>query len=156
MVSWLKDDERQQPLTDEQRIAVEKQLKIQLPEELIALFKQQNGGYIEGLACPTAEPTSWADDHIQIDHFFEISEESGLVDSPYLCSEWGLRKKLVIFSGDGYGWFALDYKRKKNGPRVVYIDSELEEEQELAPSFAAFLSKLVPAEEYVIEKEDEA
>lgn len=43
MVSWLKDDERQQPLTDEQRIAVEKQLKIQLPEELIALFKQQNG-----------------------------------------------------------------------------------------------------------------
>lgn len=148
MITWLEDDDIQAPVTDEQRKEAEVQLQVQLPEAFVALLQQQNGGYIEGVACPTAEATSWADDHIQLDHIFGITESEGILDSPYLINEWGLPEKLVVINGDGHGWVALDYRAGKTNPKVIHVDTEMEKEQELAPTFADFLTKLIdPPEE---------
>ncbi|WNR42934.1 SMI1/KNR4 family protein [Paenibacillus roseipurpureus] len=61
------------PLTKEMVANAEKELKVKLPESLLALLKWQNGGYINFDAYPTTIPTEWADDHIKVDHIYCIA-----------------------------------------------------------------------------------
>ena len=50
--------------TDISIAAVEKKLGYKLPGSYIELMRQQNGGLPKKTAFPTAEPTSWAEDHV--------------------------------------------------------------------------------------------
>ncbi|MEF7563617.1 SMI1/KNR4 family protein [Bacillus infantis] len=141
---WQEDDEyyKLEPLKDKEVERAEKKLKVKLPKSYIYLLKIQNGGYINYNSFPSNVPTSWADDHINIDHILGIGEEKGILESEYLIKEWGLPKNIVLVSGSGHSWVALDYRNTKVEPPVIYIDMESEQIIELAPNFDIFLNGL--------------
>ena len=70
-----------------------------------------------------------------------------LVRTPEMTAEWGLPPKQVLLSGDGHYWITLDY-RNGGEPSVAWIDVECGEDMQVAPSFSAFLSGLVPSGQY--------
>ncbi len=144
---WQKDNEygKLEPLSDEAVKIAEETLNIKLPISYINILKQQNGGYIKFNAHPTDVPTSWADNHVNVDHLFGIGlgKEKGILDSEYLIKEWGLPKNVVILAGDGHSWIALDYRKRKAEPSVIYIDVEENQVIRLAKSFEEFINGLV-------------
>lgn len=149
---WLDDEYYQLPsLTDQAVENAEEKLKVKLPATYINLLKEQNGGSLVYNAFPSPVPTSWAVDHINIDHILGISEEEGILQSDYLIREWGLPENLVLFSGNGHSWIAFDFRNTKEDPPIIFIDTESEQLLELAPNFNAFLAGL-----YVQEDKDEA
>jgi hypothetical protein len=101
----------------------------------------------ERSAFPTAEPTSWAPDHVPFDSLMGIGTADrtlSLLDTPYLVEEWGLPSPVVLLTGDGHTWIALDY-RVGGEPSVVWLDADDQSELQLAPDFRKFLDGLVPA-----------
>lgn len=46
----------------------------------------------------------------------------------------------MLISGDGHWWIALDYRKRKEEPPVVYIESEGGFTIELAKNFDSFLT----------------
>lgn len=150
---WQEDDEHKlNPTTKETVAIVEEKLKVKLPESYISLLKEQNGGYIIFDSYPTDFPTSWADDHIHIDHIRGIGEEGGILESDYLIKEWGLPKKIVLISGDGHTWIALDYRQTSTNPPIIYIDNESGQIIEIAKNFKEFLSRLYNEEKMDVEE----
>ena len=143
---WQNDHEygKLERLTDEAIEKAEKKLKVKLPDSYINLLKQQNGGCINFNAFPTNVPTSWAKDHINVDHLFGIGlgKEKGILDSEYLIKEWGLPSNIVLISGNGHSWIALDYRGQKAEPPVIFIDVCDEQIIELTPNFDSFLKGL--------------
>ncbi|WP_069187701.1 SMI1/KNR4 family protein [Alkalihalobacillus pseudalcaliphilus] len=155
---WLEDEygERPHPVIDKQIHEAEKQLNIKLPEAYIRLLKIQNGGYISINAFPTTTPNSWADDHVHIEKIFGIKPNEGILATPYLIEEWGLPESIVLFAGDGHGWFAFDYRHTKTDPSIIYLDVEQELTIELTANFESFLAGLYEYEESEeIEVEDQ-
>lgn len=152
---WQEDTEygKLEPLTDEMVKKAEEKLGIKLPNSYISILKQQNGGYIKFNAHPSDVPTSWADNHVNIDHIFGIAtgKEKGILESEYLIREWGLPKNVVLISGDGHSWIALDYRNSRANPPVIYIDVEQNQEIRLAKNFKEFINGLV---DYIEEKEN--
>jgi hypothetical protein len=140
-------------LTDEMIAQAEATLGCQLPGELIELLRIQNGGYTKGFAHPMCQPTTWAVDHVPLPDLAGIVTDSNhrtaqnLLHSEYMTKEWGLPPKQVLLSGDGHYWITLDY-RKGAVPSVAWIDVECNEDIQIAPSFAAFLTGLVPISTY--------
>ena len=55
-------------------------------------------------------------------------------------------ERLVLLSGDGHTWIALDYRNVAENPPVIFIDNEFEEIIELAPNFESFLQNLTTYE----------
>jgi hypothetical protein len=53
-------------------------------------------------------------------------------------------ERLVLLSGEGHWWIALDYRRgdETAEPSVSWIDNEVGEQIELAPDFASFVRRL--------------
>ncbi len=153
---WQEDNDygKLELLTIEIVEKAEEKLKIKLPDAYISILNQQNGGYIKFNAHPSDIPTSWAHDHVNVDHFFGIGlgKEKGILESEYLIQEWGLPKNVILISGDGHSWIALDYRSRKTEPPVILIDVDEEHIIELAPNFDSFLKGL-----YVqpLESEDE-
>ncbi|PYZ97014.1 hypothetical protein CR205_13160 [Alteribacter lacisalsi] len=143
---WSKEDDdgKLEPLTDKNIKIAEKKLRVKLPDSFVNILKQQNGGYITCNAHPSDVPTSWADDHVPVDHFFGIGmgKEKGILDSEYFIQEWGLPDNVVLISGDGHSWIALDYRGRKTEPPVIFIDVDDEQIVELAQDFDSFLSGL--------------
>ncbi|MEU3645609.1 SMI1/KNR4 family protein [Lentzea sp. NPDC034063] len=144
----------QQPLTDEAVRDAEKLLGVRLPEALLDLLRVQNGGVVvdERSAFPS-EPNSWAQDHAPFDSLMGIGvaeRTTSLLDTPYLVEEWGLPSPVVLLTGDGHWWIALDYRAcgPAGEPSVVWLDADGESELALAPDFRSFLAGLVPAESF--------
>jgi hypothetical protein len=142
----------QPPLTDEAVRDAEELLGVRLPEALLELLRVQNGGTVidERSAFPTTERTSWAPDHVPFDSLMGIGKTEGslsLLDTPYLVEEWGLPSPVVLLTGDGHAWVALDY-RAGGEPSVVWLDADDESELWLAPDLRTFLDGLVPAESF--------
>ncbi|GAE26667.1 hypothetical protein JCM9140_2752 [Halalkalibacter wakoensis JCM 9140] len=131
-------------LTDKIIELAEDKLRVELPKSYTSILGQQNGGYIIYNAYPTNVPTLWADDHVKVDHIFGIGtgKEKGILESDYLIQEWGLPNDLVIISGDGHSWIALDYRACKANPPVILIEPETDVIIELARSFDTFLERL--------------
>jgi hypothetical protein len=130
----------------------ENKLGVKLPQIFIELLQVQNGGYTNGFVFPTAHPTSWHEGCVPMDEVFGIDlnpETTGLnlMDSAYLSDEWGIPEKQVLFSGDGHWFLSLDY-RAGDTPSVLWLDTEMEEEMELASSMEAFLNGLVPSDTF--------
>lgn len=147
MITW-RGEEENRALTDELVTLAEEKLGVELPASYIKLLREHNGGYIMPLACATTEDNSWADgDHVQIDHFYGIVPEEGLLLTPYLLQEWDLPDGLVLFAGDGHHWFAFDYRKADCDPPITYIEPDSDVDFVLADSFEAFLAQLFAYEE---------
>jgi hypothetical protein len=146
------------PLTDEMVAAAERELGVTLPQAYVGLMRACNGGYTHGAVLPTTEPTSWAHDHVPVDSINGIpaigdrgrfGTGSGILGSAYLIEEWGLPDGLVLLTGDGHWWIALDYRASgpAGPPTVVWLDVDGDEDLPLADSFDTFLANLVPESE---------
>lgn len=50
-----------------------------------------------------------------------------LLDTPYLVEEWGLPSPLVLLTGDGHWWTALDHREcgQDGEPSGTWFDTEL-------------------------------
>ncbi|MEC0396643.1 SMI1/KNR4 family protein [Bacillus subtilis] len=135
---------------------VEKKLNVTLPEQYKKLIIQQNGGLINFNAFPTDQETSWADDHIEVDHIRGIGKDLGILESEYLIKEWGLPQRLLLIQGDGHNWVALDYRLTNENPPVHYFDLELNNDFKIADSFGEFLSKLYTHEYEEVQEDEKA
>ncbi|MFD4419347.1 SMI1/KNR4 family protein [Bacillus safensis] len=154
---WEIDDEGYYTLkkiTAEEVAKAEKKLGVTLPDTYKKLILEQNGGYIIHNAFPTTHSNSWAEDHIQFNHLLGIAEDEGIMDSAYLIKEWELPEGLVLISGDGHTWVAMDYRKTKENPAIHYFDVEMEEDFKLADSFDEFIQGLYTAE-YTVDEEAE-
>lgn len=139
----------QLPLTDEMVVDAERLLGVRLPSALLELLRMQNGGVVaDGWnAFLTAQPTSWSGSHVPFDTLQGIGTAEGtlsLLDTPYLVEEWGLPSPLVLLTGDGHWWIALDYREcgPDGEPSVTWFDTELDQDLLLAPDFRTFVEGL--------------
>ena len=150
---WAENWYNHAPLTDAMVAEAEQTLGVRLPAELLELLRVQNGGYTNGFAYPMTVHTSWADDHVPLDSLKGIVTDPlcktalNLLDTPYLTKEWGLPARQVLLSGEGAYWISLGY-RDRMEPSVVWIDVDRREDVQVAPSFKAFLTGLLPASAY--------
>ncbi len=78
--------------------------------------------------------------------FLFDENESSILESHYLIQEWEMPENLVLLSGDGHTWIALDYRNVAENPPVIFIDNEVEQIIELAPNFESFLQNLTTYE----------
>ncbi|KHD73617.1 hypothetical protein MB27_33925 [Actinoplanes utahensis] len=144
------------PLIPELVAAAEQQLGVTLPAELIRLLEIRNGGVVAEAwdACPAA-PNSWAGDHVPFEHLHGIAAapdavEMSLLDTGYLIREWELPSPIVLLSGDGHTWLALDYRvcGPHGSPPVVWFDTDSGAELTVAADFRTFVEALTAAESF--------
>lgn len=148
MSIWQEDDEpKLEILTDETIEMAEKAFGVKLPAGYLTILRERNGGYLHYNAFPTSVSTSWAEDHIGINHILGIGKDSGIMETDYLIEEWSLPKHIILISGDGHTWLALDYRNKKEEPPIIFIDVDDEKMIELASNFDDFLNGLYIEEE---------
>lgn len=137
-------------LTDEAIVSCEALLGVTLPKGLLLLLKEQNGGEVNSqfTAFLTTEASGWAPDHVPVQNLMGIGPADGhmtLDDSPYLNNEWGQPEQLVLLTGEGHWWIALDYRDTESAePAVVWFDNELGDDVRLANSFTEFICSLRP------------
>jgi SMI1-KNR4 cell-wall len=149
----------QKALTDEAIGEAESILGVTLPSSLLELLRVQNGGVVadQWSAFPTSQSTSWAKDHIGFRDLMGISgtnqvdfslpdQPLSLLWTPYLVEEWGLPSPVVLLSGDGHMWVALDYRvcGRAGEPAVAWFEPEEQAELPLAPDFRSFVEGLMP------------
>lgn len=150
---WADNYYQHPPLTNAMLEAAEAMLQVKLPPLLVELLRVQNGGYTAGFAFPMLQPTSWADDHVPLTELFGIVPDTSiqtaqnLLDTPYMTAEWELPEKQVLLTGDGHWWITLDYRAGPT-PRILWIDTEMEQELEVAANFDDFMSGLVLLDTY--------
>jgi hypothetical protein len=144
------------PLTPDVVAAAERELSVKLPDGLIRLLRVQNGSAVADAwcACPVA-PNVYADDYVPFDHVFGIAPADTpgvitLLDTAYLVREWDLPTRVVLLSGDGHSWIALDYRASgpDNEPAITFIDNEMGHEFRLAPNFRTFVESLTSSDVY--------
>ncbi|MEU9777727.1 SMI1/KNR4 family protein [Streptomyces sp. NPDC047968] len=142
----------QAPLTDVDVEDAERQLGVRLPSSLLEILRLQNGGLVasDWDAFPTAVRTSWSESHVPLDGLMGTSRREGqlsLLDTPYLVEEWGLPSPLVLLSGDGHCWIALDYRfcDRQGEPSVTWFDTDWDTELNLAADFRTFIEGLTSA-----------
>ncbi|MFF6979286.1 SMI1/KNR4 family protein [Streptomyces sp. NPDC008343] len=130
----------------------ERRLGVRLPDSLLGVLRVQNGGVVAELwnAFPTDVPTSWSENHVPLDEMMGIGGHDGqlsLLDSAYLVEEWGLPSPLVLLSGDGHCWIALDYRAcgERGEPSVTWFDVDDGTELALAADFQTFVERLTAA-----------
>ncbi|MEC2402297.1 SMI1/KNR4 family protein [Bacillus subtilis] len=150
------DPFRLKDISEDEIKKVEKKLNVTLPEQYKKLIIQQNGGLINFNAFPTDQETSWADDHIEVDHIRGIGKDLGILESEDLIKEWGLPQRLLLIQGDGHNWVALDYRLTNENPPVHYFDLELNNDFKIADSFGEFLSKLYTHEYEEVQEDEKA
>lgn len=149
------NDGVQRPLTDQAVRDAERLLDVTLPASLIDLLRVQNGGQVTGArnAFRTDRPTSWSEDHVPFDHVMGIGHRENtvsLLDSPYLVEEWGLPSPVVLLSGDGPCWIALDYRAcgRYGQPSVGWFEADFSVELVLAADFGSFVEGLTSAGDF--------
>lgn len=106
----------------------EVRLGVRLPSSLLEILRGQNGGLVAERwdAFPTKTPTSWSEDHVPLDMMMGIGRHDGqlsLLDTPYLVKEWDLPSPLILLSGDGHYWIALDFRAcgRQGEPSVTWF-----------------------------------
>ncbi|MER6997743.1 SMI1/KNR4 family protein [Streptomyces sp. NPDC000410] len=151
----------QSPLTDAVVQDAERRLGVRLPASLLEILRVQNGGLVADLwnAFPTDVPTSWSENHVPLDDMMGIGRHDGqlsLLDSPYLVEEWGLPSPLVLLSGDGHCWIALDYRAcgEHGEPTVTWFDRDRDAEIPLAADFRTFVERLTAAASFDLDDAD--
>lgn len=141
------------PLTDEQVVALERELGYKLPASYVELMRHQNGGIPRKANHRTKEPTTWAIDHIAINGIFSIGRGKshslcGRFGSQFLIDEWGYPAIGVYFAdcpSAGHDMICLDYRKcgPRGEPQVVHVDQEWDYRITfVAESFEAFIRGL--------------
>jgi hypothetical protein len=154
---WSDNYYKHPPLTDEMLTQAEEQLGVRLPPRLVELLRIQNGGYTQGFVHPLPCRTTWAEDHVPLDALAgivtdpSIETAHNLLQTEYMTKEWGLPPRQVLLAGDGHFWITLDY-RHGDIPSVAWIDTECDEDIQVADSFDTFLRGLVPSSTYEEER----
>lgn len=142
-----------EPLTAEKVAFVERTLKYKLPVAYVEFMKFQNGGIPKRTNHRTAEPTSWAGDHVAITGIYSIGTAKrcslcGEVGSQFWIDEWGYPPIGVYFSdcpSAGHDMICLDYREcgPDGEPTVVHVDQEDDYKITfVAASFEAFIRGL--------------
>lgn len=140
---WGVDYDHNSPLTDEALHHAEQFLRVRFPSELVTLWRIQNGGYTQGFVYPTRQRTTWAEDHVPLDELFGIGASAtpsgihNVLNSKYMIAEWGLPSNQVLLAGEGHWWITLDYRRSSD-PCVRWLDVDVGQDIELAPTFSLF------------------
>ncbi|MGG7220385.1 SMI1/KNR4 family protein [Bacillus sp. ATD] len=150
------DPFRLKDISEDEIKNVEQELNFTLPEQYKKMIIRQNGGLINFNAFPTDQETSWADDHIEVDHIRGIGKDLGILESEDLIKEWGLPQRLLLIQGDGHNWVALDYRLTNENPPVHYFELELNNDFKIADSFDEFLSKLYTHEYEEVQEDEKA
>ncbi|THV36512.1 SMI1/KNR4 family protein [Glycomyces buryatensis] len=135
----------------------ESSLGYTLPQSLVALLDDCNGGVPARRCYPISSPTSWADDHIEIKAILGIGGGHGLhsdsgFDSEYMISEWeypAIGIVLCAMPSGGHDAVMLDYSEagRHSEPSVAYID-ENRVPQRIASSFSEFITGLRDSDEF--------
>ena len=133
------------PITVAEIETFENERGIQLPLGYKALILEQNGGGILNNAHPSPVPTNWATDHIAFGNMMGIGDDYSMAQSDYFIQEWEMPEGLLLLSGTGHEWVALDYRETTDNPPVIFIDNEAEQIVELALDFNMFLAGLYKA-----------
>ena len=134
-----------QPSLDAEAVsAAQQQLGVVLPDSYLALLRQQNGGYVRYTLNSSDVPHSmiWGIGP----NFPSITDYQEQLDPE--TAETGAwvpanSERLVPFDGDGHWYLCLDY-RDNLSPSVAFVDVELEQDRQIAPSFDSFLQALRP------------
>ena len=127
-------------ITEEQIEEIEKLLKKKIPKAYKKIILEQNGGYLE-YSSVIAELNENEKKILPIDHIYGLGKE-GVLSSNYLIDEWGLPSGILIFSGDGNSFYALDYRKNFDFPTVIYLEPDTESEILVANTFDDFLKNL--------------
>jgi hypothetical protein len=140
------------PVTDEMIQKAEKHFDIKLPNSYISFLKKQNGGIPLKTRCPAPNATSWSSDHIEINGFFGISDNTReyktVYTTDFYIKEWGYPAIGIVICdcpSAGHDLIFLDYSicGKDGEPRVVHIDQEWDYQiTVLAENFEEFIKKL--------------
>jgi hypothetical protein len=138
-------------------------LGVELPRLYVDLLRVQNGGYTSETcnAFPTQQQTSWGEGHVPFESVRGIGPADaqqfarGILDNDYYVEEWALPDGLVLLTGDGHWWIALDYRRTgpEAEPSVCWFDTDEGDSVELAPSFDDFVRGLRPLADFEVEDE---
>ena len=150
MSVWKRDEENSNvlnPIGISRIKEVEHQLGVLLPTLYVEMILEQNGGEIIYNACPSPVPTVWGEKYVKVDSIMGIEEDGGILVSDQYINEWGMPKNLILLNGDGHTWIALDYRKNKEFPSVIFIDNEREQIIELALNYESFIKKLMTVEE---------
>jgi hypothetical protein len=146
------------PLTPALLERVERTLGYTLPAAYVELMQHQNGGIPQRTCHRTAEPTSWAEDHIAITGIYGIGETKrcslcGGFGSKFWQAEWGYPDIGVYFAdcpSAGHDMLCLDYRASgpTGEPRVVHVDQGRDYAiTVVAPTFESFIRGLVSEED---------
>lgn len=129
------------------------------PEAYLALARRHNGGMLQRSCHPMDEPTSWADDHIQVTGLHAIGRQAryslgGQTGTRFMQREWGYPDIGLVIGNcpsAGHDLVMLDYRHcgPQGEPQVVHVDQEADYEVTVvAPDFATFIHGLVDEEAF--------
>ncbi|MCJ7934606.1 MAG: SMI1/KNR4 family protein [Chryseobacterium sp.] len=150
----------EEPYPDDEMIAsIEEELGYKLPASYIELMRLHNGGLVNRGFFPTAESTSWAEDHIAIEGIMGIGREKtysigGELGSRFMMEEWGYPNDGVYICdcpSAGHDMVLLDYSKcgKEGEPEVVHVDQENDYKKTfLAKDFETFIKGLKEEEDF--------
>ncbi|WP_164849649.1 SMI1/KNR4 family protein [Niallia taxi] len=144
----LKDDPyKLQNINKKDIELAEKAFHIKLPQAYIDLLIEQNGGCLKNTYLPV-NFKNWADNHILFDYLLGIKKDKGIMESNYLLKEWGVKEKnLIIISGDGHFFIALDYRTNEEKPTIVYIDTTENQITKIYEDFSTMVNSLYEEED---------
>lgn len=161
---WERSDYAQRqyeddPPTDEQVAAVERELGYKLPKSYVELMKRQNGGIPRRPNHRTLVRTTWAEDHIAITGIFSIGSTKryalcGRAGSRFWIDEWGYPPIGVYFAdcpSGGHDMLCLNYQAcgPDGEPWVVHVDQDNDYTITfLADNFASFIRGLESEEAF--------
>jgi hypothetical protein len=139
------------PLDDELVRRVEQSLGMRLPRSYVELLRTRNGGALRRSCCPTGFPTSWAEDHFEIQALKGVGGEWGIdaadFGSAYAIEEWRYPDIGIVICempSGGHDAVILDYSEcgAQGEPVVAYIDED-RVPRRVASSFEEFMAGLV-------------
>jgi SMI1-KNR4 cell-wall len=140
-------------LTDEMIAEAERVLGVRLPVSYLAILRVRNGGKPLRHCHPTAFPTSWAPNHIDIGAIRGIGGTWGIdnprVGSAYLIKEWGYPDIGIVICrtpSGGHDTVMLDYSVGPE-PAVVYVDAE-RVPRRIAATFDEFVANLTDCDAF--------
>ncbi|PQP83654.1 SMI1/KNR4 family protein [Paenibacillus sp. PCH8] len=168
---WKQSDYAQEnhvskPFDEAEIVSIEHELGYKLPASYIQLMNTQNGGIPTLTEFPTAEATSWAEDHIAISSIMGIGHDKiyalgGELGSRFMIEEWGYPDLGIVICdcpSAGHDVVMLDYRfcGPEGEPCVVHVDQERDYEiTYLAPNFEAFIRGLVDEDTYDLSNEED-
>ncbi|ALS74115.1 hypothetical protein AUC31_02075 [Planococcus rifietoensis] len=156
MEFWLERDvtefKETAGITREELTAIEQEIGKIIPASYKEVLLQRNGGPLQYRWVRVAEPAAEVE-LLEIDHLLGL-ETDGNLSSDYLIEEWGLRGDILVISGDGNGFFVLDYGEDAQNPPVIYLEVDSRAKVRVANNFDDFLSQLI-AETPAVDSDDE-